>query len=61
MIGVYRPDFAARMLEASTAAGIETPLTFYRDVVGLKAIEDKAPPSLRARRRLAVRARSPRR
>ncbi|MEQ9609274.1 MAG: DUF302 domain-containing protein, partial [Kiloniellaceae bacterium] len=29
VIGVYRPDFAVRMLEASTAAGIEAPIRFY--------------------------------
>ncbi len=29
VIMVYRPDFAVRMLEASTAAGIEAPLRFY--------------------------------
>ena len=29
MIGVYRNDYARRMLEASIAAGIETPIRFY--------------------------------
>lgn len=29
VIGVYRNDFAVRMLEASMAAGIEAPLRFY--------------------------------
>ncbi len=29
VIGVYRNDFAVRMLEASGAAGIEAPLRFY--------------------------------
>lgn len=29
VVGVYRPDFAVRMLEASIAAGIEAPLRFY--------------------------------
>ena len=29
VIGVYRPDFAVRMLAASTAAGIEAPIRFY--------------------------------
>jgi uncharacterized protein (DUF302 family) len=29
VIGVYRPDFAVRMLEASVPAGIEAPLRFY--------------------------------
>lgn len=29
VIGVYRPDFAVRMLEASLAAGIEAPIRFY--------------------------------
>ena len=29
VIGVYRPDFAIRMLEASVPAGIEAPIRFY--------------------------------
>lgn len=29
VVGVYRNDFAVRMLEASVAAGIEAPLRFY--------------------------------
>lgn len=29
VIGVYRNDFAVRMLEASVAAGIEAPLRYY--------------------------------
>jgi uncharacterized protein (DUF302 family) len=29
VVMVYRPDFAARMLEASLEAGIEAPLRFY--------------------------------
>ena len=29
VIGVYRNDFAVRMLEASVPAGIEAPLRFY--------------------------------
>jgi uncharacterized protein (DUF302 family) len=29
VIGVYRPDFAVRMLEASVPAGIEAPIRFY--------------------------------
>lgn len=29
VVGVYRPDFAVRMLEASVAAGIEAPIRFY--------------------------------
>ena len=29
VIGVYRPNFAVRMLEASVPAGIEAPLRFY--------------------------------
>ncbi len=29
VIGVYRPDFAVRMLEASIPAGIEAPIRFY--------------------------------
>jgi uncharacterized protein (DUF302 family) len=29
VIGVYRNDYARRMLEASLAAGIEAPIRFY--------------------------------
>tara|TARA_R110002072_G_scaffold28856_7_gene92211 strand:- start:1489 stop:1980 length:492 start_codon:yes stop_codon:yes gene_type:complete len=29
VVGVYRPDFAKRMLDASIPAGIEAPLRFY--------------------------------
>jgi len=29
VIGVYRPDFAVRMLDASLAAGIEAPIRYY--------------------------------
>ena len=29
VVGVYRPDFAIRMLEASVPAGIEAPIRFY--------------------------------
>lgn len=29
VVGVYRPDFAVRMLEASVPAGIEAPVRFY--------------------------------
>ncbi len=29
VLGVFRPDFAVRMLAASVAAGIEAPLRFY--------------------------------
>ncbi len=29
IVGVYRPDFAVRMLDASVPAGIEAPLRFY--------------------------------
>lgn len=29
VVGVYRPDFAVRMLEASVPAGIEAPIRFY--------------------------------
>lgn len=29
VIGVYRPDFAIRMLKASVEAGIEAPIRFY--------------------------------
>ena len=29
VVGVYRPDFAVRMLEASIPAGIEAPIRYY--------------------------------
>ena len=29
VVGVYRPDFAVRMLEASVPAGIEAPIRLY--------------------------------
>ena len=29
VVGVFRPDFAVRMLEASVPAGIEAPIRFY--------------------------------
>lgn len=29
VVGVYRPDFAVRMLQASIPAGIEAPIRFY--------------------------------
>ena len=29
VVGVYRPDYAVRMLEASVPAGIEAPIRFY--------------------------------
>ncbi|MEM7172851.1 MAG: DUF302 domain-containing protein [Pseudomonadota bacterium] len=29
VVGVYRPDFAVRMLDASIPAGIEAPIRFY--------------------------------
>ena len=29
VVGVYRPDFAVRMLAASVAAGLEAPIRFY--------------------------------
>lgn len=29
VVGVYRPDFAIRLLKASVAAGIEAPIRFY--------------------------------
>ena len=29
VVGVYRPDFAVRMLEANVEAGIEAPIRFY--------------------------------
>jgi len=29
VVGVYRPDFAVRMLAASVPAGIEAPIRFY--------------------------------
>ncbi|WP_299617228.1 DUF302 domain-containing protein [Pelagibius sp.] len=45
VIGVYRPDFAVRMLEASTAAGIEAPVRFYitENADGTADLSYKAP------------------
>ena len=45
VIGVYRPDFAVRMLEASTAAGIEAPIRFYvtEDPDGTATLSYKTP------------------
>lgn len=45
VIGVYRPDFAVRMLEASVAAGIEAPIRFYvtENADGTAALSYKTP------------------
>ncbi len=45
VIGVYRPDFAVRMLEASLAAGIEAPIRFYvtENADGTADLSYKAP------------------
>ncbi len=45
VIGVYRPDFAVRMLEASLAAGIEAPIRFYvtEDPDGSATLSYKTP------------------
>ncbi|GAB4376874.1 MAG: hypothetical protein Kow00114_40860 [Kiloniellaceae bacterium] len=48
VIGVYRPDFAVRMLEASTAAGIEAPIRFYvtENADGSATLSYKTPSSV---------------
>ena len=45
IIGVYRNDFAVRMLEASVAAGIEAPIRFYvvEKADGTTALSYKTP------------------
>jgi uncharacterized protein (DUF302 family) len=45
VIGVYRPDFAVRMLEASIPAGIEAPVRFYitEDADGTATLSYKLP------------------
>jgi uncharacterized protein (DUF302 family) len=45
VIGVYRNDFAVRMLAASTAAGIEAPIRFYvtEDENGTATLSYKMP------------------
>jgi uncharacterized protein (DUF302 family) len=45
VIGVYRPDFAVRMLEASVPAGIEAPIRFYvtENADGTADLSYKAP------------------
>jgi uncharacterized protein (DUF302 family) len=45
VVGVYRPDFAVRMLEASIPAGIEAPIRFYitEDAGGTATLSYKTP------------------
>ena len=45
VIGVYRNDYARRMLEASVAAGIEAPIRFYvtEDADGTATLSYKTP------------------
>jgi len=45
VIGVYRNDYARRMLEASVAAGIEAPTRFYltEDADGTATLSYKTP------------------
>ncbi|HSR72705.1 MAG TPA: DUF302 domain-containing protein, partial [Kiloniellales bacterium] len=45
VIGVYRPDFAVRILEASVPAGIEAPIRFYvtEDPDGTATLSYKTP------------------
>lgn len=45
VVGVYRNDFARRMLEASVAAGIEAPIRFYvtEDENGTSTLSYKLP------------------
>ena len=45
IVGVYRNDFARRMLEASVAAGIEAPIRFYltEDDDGTSTLSYKMP------------------
>ena len=47
VVGVYRPDFAKRMLEASIPAGMEAPIRFYivedQDADGGATLAYKAP------------------
>ncbi len=45
VLGVYRNDFARRMLEASLAAGIEAPIRFYvtEDDAGSATLSYKTP------------------
>lgn len=45
VVGVYRPDFAVRMLEASIPAGIEAPIRFYitEDDDGTATLSYKTP------------------
>jgi len=46
--GVYRPDFAVRMLEASIPAGIEAPIRFYvtENADGTATLSYKTPSSV---------------
>ena len=45
VIGVFRPDFAVRMLEASIPAGIEAPVRFYitEEAGGTAALRYRSP------------------
>ena len=45
VIGVYRNDFAVRMLEASVPAGIEAPLVFYvtENAAGVASLSYRTP------------------
>jgi len=45
VVGVYRNDFAVRMLEANVAAGIEAPLRFYvtEDAAGTATLSYRKP------------------
>ena len=45
VVGVYRPDFAIRMLEASVPAGIKAPIRFYitENADGTATLSYKAP------------------
>ena len=48
VVGVYRNDFAVRMLEASLAAGIEAPIRFYvtENADGTATLSYKTPTSV---------------
>lgn len=48
VVGVYRNDFARRMLEASIAAGIEAPIRFYltENADGTASLSYKTPSSV---------------
>lgn len=48
VVGVYRNDYAVRMLEASVAAGIEAPIRFYvtEDADGSATLSYRTPSSV---------------